>query len=444
MMPSKPIKYRVHKPVQHKTGRREYSLTQRAIGTALIEIDGNSVRQAAQKTGIPHNTLSRIRKRAVQHADENDLPLDDPSNYEDAPRAGRTPVLTVEEGDNVCSYVTASRENREKSATELINEMGLKISESTLKQVMYDRGYARNAHGWKTRLEPSHRAARKTFGIKYRNFDFRKRGIFTDEVSIKKAEHKFNKKTWRLRGEEYSSDVIEKKHPFDEFSDGMMWASFAYNIKGPIHFFFKETPEQKAEYQHLLDVENAEEHPRHWVAFEVIQMIKEAELASEGKRRRGPVPKFQNYLKKMIKSRGDRSKGGVDWLRHREEVLKPKLLPFAKQLQDEGRDPMVIEDGASSHDNQYNHDLFDQRRINKCMDWPARSPDINAIEKAWDWCRKYLADRRFVATSREHTIQMWTEAWEALPIDLINKWIDQTSDILEKIIIAEGDNSFHG
>ena len=91
-----------------------------------------------------------------------------------------------------------------------------------------------------------------------------------------------------------------------------MWASFLYNQKGPIHFFFKETPEEKAALRHMLNVENAEATPRHWIAFEVIQMIKEVELGSEGKKRKGPMPKFENCLKQHIKCRGDRSKGGVD------------------------------------------------------------------------------------------------------------------------------------
>ena len=60
-MPRKSIKYRICKPVQSKINRKKYSLIQRIIDTALIKINGNSMRQAIAKTKIPHCTLSRIK-----------------------------------------------------------------------------------------------------------------------------------------------------------------------------------------------------------------------------------------------------------------------------------------------------------------------------------------------------------------------------------------------
>lgn len=51
------------------------------MGIASFEIDGKAVREASKKTRIPYPTLSRIRKRAVSHAQENSLPLDDASNW---------------------------------------------------------------------------------------------------------------------------------------------------------------------------------------------------------------------------------------------------------------------------------------------------------------------------------------------------------------------------
>lgn len=87
-------------------------------------------------------------------------------------------------------------------------------------------------------------------------------------------------KTWRLVAEEFDKDVIGRTAQSDEFADGMMWASFAWGKKGPIHFLWTETADDKMALQHLLNVENAEAEPRCWIAFEFVQMIKEAELNS--------------------------------------------------------------------------------------------------------------------------------------------------------------------
>ena len=113
-------------------------------------------------------------------------------------------------------------------------------------------------------------------------------------------------------------------------------------------------------------------------------MIKDAELASTGKKRQGLYPQYQNFLKKHFKTQKDWSKGGVDWLLHREQVLKPKLLFFALELKRENCDPVVFEDSASFYDNKWNHELFEQWDIGKFLNFPPCSFDINAIEHAWN------------------------------------------------------------
>ena len=121
-----------------------------------------------------------------------------------------------------------------------------------------------------------------TFAHTRREFNWKRRIIVTNEVSIKKAKRNEKARCWRLKDEEFEKDVIEKKGPSNDYSDGMMWGFFAWVKKKPIHFFSKETAEEKTANQRLMDLENAEENRRHWIAFESIQMIKDAELASTG------------------------------------------------------------------------------------------------------------------------------------------------------------------
>jgi hypothetical protein len=73
----------------------------------------------------------------------------------------------------------------------------------------------------------------------------------------------------------------------------------------------------------------------------------------------GPKPKFRHEENGVyvIKDR----KGGINWYRHQDEVLKPHLLPFACECRQgiNGRkDTIVIEDRASSHKSVYSDELY--------------------------------------------------------------------------------------
>jgi hypothetical protein len=79
-------------------------------------------------------------------------------------------------------------------------------------------------------------------------------------------------------------------------------------------------------------------------------------------------------------------KGGINWYRYQDEVLKPHLLPFIKTykeaLPNPRKDTVVIEDRASAHKSAYADELYISWEVVK-MFWPANSPDLNMIEPYW-------------------------------------------------------------
>ena len=77
------------------------------------------------------------------------------------------------------------------------------------------------------------------------------------------------------------------------------------------------------------------------------------------------------------------------------------------------------------------------------LDWLPNSPDLNPIEKAWDWCRGWLQERDFKADNDAELEQGWRDAWEALPQQTINKWFEDMRKNLQKVIRQNGDNKFH-
>ena len=109
----------------------------------------------------------------------------------------------------------------------------------------------------------------------------------------------------------------------------MWWSCFSWDLKGPYHIWEKETAAQKDEANDVLEAINKELEP-----------LKRAEwLISKGLDRThldhnvpGRKPGWQWTAKngKIVRSAKN---GGIDWWRYQNEVLKPKLVPFAQQLE---------------------------------------------------------------------------------------------------------------
>jgi len=93
----------------------------------------------------------------------------------------------------------------------------------------------------------------------------------------------------------------------------------------------------------------------------------------------GTKPKWKHTKENSAFVRTKSSKGGIDWYRYQEVILKKKLLPFAKRHTLSYPNTIVQEDGASCHTSDYNKPVFDLWQIKKLL-WPGNSPDLNAIE----------------------------------------------------------------
>lgn len=413
-----------------KTSRCEIPVPIKRLGTTLCEIDGNSVRKAARIVKISYNRLSEIRNKAVEAAKENDRPLDADENYENDPEHHRGPrhFYTQQEGDKICERIVSSPENRRKTSAQLRNDLELSCSISCLNQLMYNRGYSRKLSGWKPRLSKQQRDARRRFAKKYGEYNWRK-AIFLDEVSIRKAEHR-RERTWQAKKETFHKDVKQEKAESDEYSMGMMFGAIRYNYRGPNAFFFKETDEEREHLDALIEQENQDmEHMSHMMFFAERATAEHTYEQEKGRRMGGAFPKWETYWEKHKMKRGDRSKGGIDWIRYRETALR-RLMPFAVAARADCGEVFVCEDGAPPYSPRWIAEFYHKWQVLKLLDWPANSPDLNPIEKAWDWCRKWIFDNRFSADNEEEAQEIWEKAWNALPIKKINEWIDAVPGIL--------------
>lgn len=78
------------------------------------------------------------------------------------------------------------------------------------------------------------------------------------------------------------------------------------------------------------------------------------------------------------------------------------------KLKEQGRDSVVCEDGAGNH--KRNNEIWLKWGLKKFLDWPAKSPDLNPIEKAWRWCRNWLRRKNLVFHNRQEAEYWWQQA----------------------------------
>jgi transposase len=98
-----------------------------------------------------------------------------------------------------------------------------------------------------------------------------------------------------------------------------------------------------------------------------------------------------------------------------------------------------IQDGVPFHWTRAVVDWFADHRVRLIEDFPAKSPDLNAIEYIWGWMKHAVAGYEpHDAASLEAAI---LEAWGNLSQNTIHHFMEHVPTVMEEIIAAKGGNS---
>ena len=81
--------------------------------------------------------------------------------------------------------------------------------------------------------------------------------------------------------------------------------------------------------------------------------------------------------------------GTLTGVRYRDEIFNPKVRPFAGAC---GPGFILMVDNARSPRARVVDQYLEQEDIDR-IDWPARSPDLNHIENAWDVLQRRISAR---------------------------------------------------
>ena len=103
-------------------------------------------------------------------------------------------------------------------------------------------------------------------------------------------------------------------------------------------------------------------------------------------------------------------RGGITAVRYRDEVLEPIVRPYAVAL---GGTFIVMQDNARAHTARVSMTFLDDEGIT-VMNWPARTPDLNTIEHAWDMLSKRIRQRQHPPESVQRLIDALVQEWQAI------------------------------
>ena len=135
----------------------------------------------------------------------------------------------------------------------------------------------------------------------------------------------------------------------------MWWSCFSYDEKGPYYIWEDETPAEKRMCKADLASRNAERYEKDKEEWEMAYSIHRLHTT---RAQSGPRAQFKHTEKTgaYVLNEG---KGGVNWYRYQEKILKPLLLPFAKKCSEKRPGTLVQEDKAPAHASQYQQEVFD-------------------------------------------------------------------------------------
>ena len=102
-----------------------------------------------------------------------------------------------------------------------------------------------------------------------------------------------------------------------------------------------------------------------------------------------------------------------------------------------GENFILMDDNAHAHRARITDQYLEQATIVR-MEWPARSPDLNPIEHAWDMLQTAVSSRPMQPASVQELRQALLEEWDQIPQYKIRRLISSMRRHCQAVIEARG------
>ena len=122
------------------------------------------------------------------------------------------------------------------------------------------------------------------------------------------------------------------------------------------------------------------------------------------------------------------------------QVLSAHVPRMILQLGEPQRHWFFMDDNAPCHrskDVQQHKELLRLR----CIEWPARSPDLNPIESVWSLLKKNVRRRLHPKCDLQDLAAALRAEWEAIPMETVNNLIASMTRRVGEVLRAEGANT---
>ena len=121
-------------------------------------------------------------------------------------------------------------------------------------------------------------------------------------------------------------------------------------------------------------------------------------------------------------------------LRYVNEILDVYVRPYAGAV---GENFILMDDNARAHRARITDQYLEQATI-VSMEWPARSPELNPIEHAWDMLQAAVSSRPVQPASVQELRQALLEEWDQIPQYKIRRLISSMRRRCQAVIEARG------
>lgn len=409
----------------------------RAFVVALKSSGSKTTTEVAELTALNPRTIDRIYARAIAAGfDPHHRPITIKDEYvRDKPKSGRPTKQTPEARDQLLSLIRHDRYGRERTCADFSASLyshGIELSASTIHVMLKKAGFRKTKPTRKPGLTQRMRKERLQWCLDRRHWTLEdwKKVIWSDETSVVLLHRRGGYRIWRTVEEKLQKSCIRER--WKGSSEFMFWGSFSYEKKGPCHCWLPETAAEKREAEAAINAINEDLEPRLREQWELSTRLARINLRQQTPGRK-PQWRFNQKTGKVARS----ARGGIDWYRYQTKILIPKLLPFAKEC---GPNALVQEDKAPAHAHPIQHQVFDLHQVQRLL-WCGNSPDLNAIEPAWPWMKRFTT-KKGAPKSRSEAIAKWQNAWKELPQERIQRWIERLPRHIEEVIRLEGGNEY--
>lgn len=413
--------------------------------------------QIQEATGVSPAQLTRLVAKAKERGWQPGERCRD-HHVADRARQGRPKLIVGNLADRTISLLTRNSTTRGYSALELAQKLSEgsdepqgtdegdlqplrpSVSRSSIQRFLRKQGFRPVKHTTKPGLTKGQEWVRLHWCWERRNWTLEdwKKVIWSDETSIILGSVRGKRRVWRRPFE------VSHKHCRRQRWKGrmefMFWGCFSYDHKGPCYTWPRETKKMTDAYREIIDSYNAKHKEEAQQAWELDNTMKRLSIAPS---RSGRKAKFKFNEKTGAMTRNTKS-GGIDWIRYREEVLKPLYFPFLRDLQ--GKEPqrewLAQEDNAPAHSSRWNRSLWKEEGL-RYLEWPPNSPDLSAAEPPWYQLKvRTSRARNMNQLSRKRLEEIWKQEWLLYPQDKLRRCVQRIQGNLQWVLYLKGGNGY--